>query len=54
MSAPDGRAGGSGPQGRMLPDGRRLHLHHGPIDLVIEAEGDHQEAQADYRPARQR
>ena len=46
MSAPDGRAGGSGPQGRMLPDGRRLHLHHGPIDLVIEAEGDHQEAQA--------
>lgn len=22
-----------------LPDGRRLHLHHGPIDLVIAAEG---------------
>lgn len=26
--------------GRMLPDGRRLHLHHGPIDLIIDAEGD--------------
>ena len=36
----------SGPQGRMLPDGRRMHLNHGPIDLVIEAEGDHDEAQA--------
>ncbi|KAB2847267.1 MAG: UPF0280 family protein [Hyphomicrobiaceae bacterium] len=26
------------PQARMLPDGRRLHLQHGPIDLVIGAE----------------
>ncbi len=24
----------------MLGDGRRLHLHHGPIDLVVEAFGD--------------
>ena len=24
---------------RLLPDGRRLHLQHGPIDLVIEAFG---------------
>lgn len=23
----------------MLPDGRRLHLHHGPIDLIIEVTG---------------
>lgn len=23
----------------MLPDGRRLHLHHGPIDLIVEAFG---------------
>ncbi|MEX0339412.1 MAG: UPF0280 family protein [Arenibacterium sp.] len=23
----------------MLADGRRLHLHHGPIDLIIDAEG---------------
>jgi ApbE superfamily uncharacterized protein (UPF0280 family) len=27
------------PQIRMLPDGRRMHLHDGPIDLVIEAFG---------------
>ncbi len=29
----------SGPQAAWLPDGRRLHLQHGPIDLVIEAWG---------------
>jgi ApbE superfamily uncharacterized protein (UPF0280 family) len=27
-------------QARMLPDGRRLHLNDGPIDLIIGAEGD--------------
>lgn len=27
-------------QMRMLPDGRRLHLQDGPIDLIIGAEGD--------------
>ncbi|MGC3936215.1 UPF0280 family protein [Roseobacter sp. EG26] len=27
------------PQVHMLPDYRRLHLHHGPIDLIIEAWG---------------
>jgi hypothetical protein len=27
-------------QAAMLPDGRRLHLQHGPIDLIIEAFGD--------------
>lgn len=27
------------PQAAMLPDGRRLHLHHGPIDLIIEVFG---------------
>ncbi len=26
-------------QAVMLPDGRRLHLQHGPIDLILEAEG---------------
>lgn len=25
------------PQARLLADGRRLHLHHGPIDLIVEA-----------------
>jgi len=28
-----------GAQAALLPDGRRLHLHHGPIDLVIEVFG---------------
>ncbi|MDX2484770.1 MAG: UPF0280 family protein [Pseudodonghicola sp.] len=27
------------PQIAFLPDGRRLHLHHGPIDLIIDAKG---------------
>src|SRR6267378_83418 len=26
-------------QVRLLPDGRRLHLHDGPIDLIVEAFG---------------
>ena len=25
-----------GVEARLLPDGRRLHLHHGPIDLIME------------------
>ena len=29
----------TGPQAAWLPDGRRLHLHHGPIDLILEAWG---------------
>lgn len=29
-----------GPSARLLPDGRRLHLQHGPIDLVVEAWGE--------------
>lgn len=29
----------SGAQTSALPDGRRLHLHHGPIDLIIEVWG---------------
>jgi len=28
------------PAANMLPDGRRLHLHHGPIDLIVEAVGE--------------
>ena len=42
------------PQVSLLPDGRRLHLQHGPIDLVIEAFGDRQEIGAAYRQARDR
>ncbi|MWB78967.1 UPF0280 family protein [Pseudooceanicola sp. 216_PA32_1] len=29
----------TGPQIRMLPDGERMHLHEGPIDLIVKAEG---------------
>jgi uncharacterized protein len=31
-------------EARMLPDGRRLHLHDGPIDLIIGAEGARDQA----------
>ena len=36
---------------RLLEDGRRLHLHHGPIDLVIEAFGRHSEINRAYGQA---
>ena len=38
----------------LTPDGRRLHLHDGPIDLIIEAFGRVPEIQAAYRAATQR
>ena len=40
-----------GPQIALLPDGRRLHLNHGPIDLVIEAIGASAEIESAYRQA---
>lgn len=40
-----------GPQIGMLPDGRRLHLNHGPIDLIVEAFGAPGEVAAAYRQA---
>jgi ApbE superfamily uncharacterized protein (UPF0280 family) len=43
-----------GPQAALLPDGR-LHLHHGPIDLVIMAEEQSEEAsRIAFRAARDR
>lgn len=39
---------------RRLDDGRRLHLHDGPIDLIVEAFGAAPEVQAAYRAARDR
>lgn len=39
---------------RMLPDGRRLHLHDGPIDLIIEADGDHKDVTAAHEAAARR
>lgn len=41
----------NGPAIAWLPDGRRLHFHHGPIDLIIRAFGDPLEVQAAYRQA---
>ncbi|MBM3537412.1 MAG: UPF0280 family protein [Alphaproteobacteria bacterium] len=32
----------------LLPDGKRLHLQHGPIDLIVEAFGDPAEVHAAY------
>jgi len=39
---------------RRLDDGRRLHLHDGPIDLVVEAFGPADEIHAAYRAAGER
>lgn len=41
----------SGLQIALLPDGRRLHLQHGPIDLIVEAFGAAVEVAAAYRQA---
>lgn len=42
------------PQIRILPDGRRLHLQHGPIDLIVEATGDPASRLAAYNAAGRR
>jgi ApbE superfamily uncharacterized protein (UPF0280 family) len=39
---------------RLLPDGRRVFLHDGPIDIVLEAFGASGEIDAAYRAAAQR
>lgn len=44
----------SGRQISWLPDGRRLHMNHGPIDLIVEAYGDEAEVQSAYRQAARR
>ncbi len=43
-----------GPEARMLPDGRRLHLNHGPIDLIVEAFGAGDEVARAYGQAEAR
>ena len=43
-----------GAQGQLLADGRRLHLWHGPIDLVIEAFGDEKAVRTAYQAASRR
>ncbi|MDI1267203.1 MAG: UPF0280 family protein [bacterium] len=42
------------PQIALLPDGKRLHLQDGPIDLVIEAKGGEDEVRAAYEAASRR
>ena len=39
---------------RLLEDGRRLHLHDGPIDLIVEAFGEADEISAAYGAAASR
>src|SRR5262245_47605 len=39
------------PQARWLPDRKRLHLNHGPIDLIVEAFGAPEELHAAYSQA---
>jgi uncharacterized protein len=41
----------SGPVAATTPDGSRLHLQHGPIDLIIEASGNKEAVAASYRQA---
>ncbi|KQZ15398.1 thiamine biosynthesis protein ApbE [Mesorhizobium sp. Root554] len=41
----------NGPQAHWLEDGRRLHLNHGPIDLVIEVFGPPTERRLAYEQA---
>jgi ApbE superfamily uncharacterized protein (UPF0280 family) len=42
------------PQIAMLPDGKRLHLQDGPIDLIIEAKGTAPDVRAAYQAAARR
>ena len=42
---------GAPPVAAVLPDGRRRHFQHGPIDLVLEAFGARSEAEAAYDQA---
>ncbi len=42
------------PQIALLPDGKRLHLQDGPIDLVIEASGGEAEVRAAHEAAARR
>ena len=42
------------PQIALLPDGKRLHLQDGPIDLIVEASGRGTEVRAAYEAAARR
>jgi uncharacterized protein len=38
----------------LLPDGKRLHLHDGPIDLIVEADGSNEAVREAYNAASKR
>lgn len=38
----------NGPSARLMADNKRLHLQHGPIDLIIEAFGEPEDVSASY------
>ncbi|MDF3152355.1 UPF0280 family protein [Mesorhizobium sp. XAP10] len=40
-----------GPQAHWLQDGKRLHLNHGPIDLIVEVFGEADECRRAYEQA---
>ncbi|MCF6124686.1 UPF0280 family protein [Mesorhizobium sp. M7A.F.Ca.CA.001.07.2.1] len=40
-----------GPQANWLQDGKRLHLNHGPIDLIVEVFGEADECRRAYEQA---
>jgi uncharacterized protein len=42
------------PQIAWLADGKRLHLHDGPIDLIVEARGNEADVRAAYQAAARR
>jgi ApbE superfamily uncharacterized protein (UPF0280 family) len=42
------------PQIRLLPDGRRLHLQDGPIDLIVDARGYEADVRVAYEAASRR
>ena len=44
----------TGPVGALLPDGKRLHLQHGPIDLIIDADGSRDAVHRAYAAAAER
>ncbi|MGZ5329561.1 MAG: UPF0280 family protein, partial [Actinomycetota bacterium] len=44
----------TGPVAARTPDGSRLHLQHGPIDLIVEAWGEPADVADAYRRAWER
>ena len=54
MNSTEVVAGSAGPFAANTPDGSRLHLQHGPIDLIVEAFGERSQVVEAYRLAWER